>query len=92
LITSSWEKIHNQESSGLRLKVTIPVNSSATIWIPKIGSKSAILTEGGKKIYDSNKIVRNLPEAIVGVRDKPGYIECEVGPGSYSFEIENESP
>lgn len=44
IISSDWKK----EGSAFTLKVTIPVNTTAEIWIP--AKENAQITEVGKKI------------------------------------------
>jgi alpha-L-rhamnosidase len=71
IISSDWRK----ESNSFTLKVAIPVNTTAEIWIPT--KENAQITEGGKLI-DIMKDIRFL-------RYEKGYTVVAVGSGVYDF-------
>jgi alpha-L-rhamnosidase len=71
IISSNWKK----EGGNFALKVVIPVNTTAEIWIPS--KENAQITEGGKNIQDS-KDIRFL-------RYEKGYTVVAVGSGVYDF-------
>lgn len=74
IISSDWKK----EGSIFTLKVTIPVNTTAEIWIP--AKENGQITEGGKKIQEI-KDIRFL-------RYEKGYAVVVVGSGEYNFKTE----
>jgi alpha-L-rhamnosidase len=66
-----WEK----KTNSFRLNVTVPVGSTATVYVP--ASSAENVTEGGKKIKGKGE-VRFL-------RMENGYAVFNVGSGNYSF-------
>lgn len=74
LLRSGWAKNNNQ----LQLDVTIPANTTATIYIP--AKEGAVIKEGGKILSAINglKIVHN----------DSGYTAVETGSGSYHFTVD----
>jgi len=73
MIQSSWEL----KGDHLSMDITIPANASAHVFVPA-GSADQI-SESGKTLSDAGVI------KVLGSRD--GYIELEIGSGSYSFEV-----
>ncbi len=72
LIVSDWKK----DSAGFVLKVILPTNTSATIYLP--GNKNSKITESGQpltKSISSNAKYEN------------GKILIEIGSGSYNFKV-----
>ena len=76
-ISSSWQK----KQGGLTLKVRVPVNTTATVYVP--ASPGAVITEGGKPVSRAKGIRILAPEDDETV--------FEVGSGSYSFSISGTS-
>jgi len=72
-INSSWKK----ESTGLVLDIDIPVNTTATVYIP---------AESGKQITESGKLIGQVKEIEV-VRVVPRYLVVKIGSGEYHFEV-----
>jgi alpha-L-rhamnosidase len=71
IISSDWRK----EGGVFTLKVAIPVNTTAEIWLPT--KENAQITEGGKKIQE----IKN----IRFLRYEKGYAVVAVGSGVYDF-------
>lgn len=72
-VSSHW----TQNATGYQWDVTIPANSSATIWLPNENIND--ITESKRKLKASKEI-RIL-------RSENGYTICEIGSGSYYFNI-----
>jgi alpha-L-rhamnosidase len=70
-IRSRWERSGDQ----LKLLVTVPPNSQATVRIPT--TKPASLTEGGKPIADA--------EGITPLKPSAGHAVMRVAAGRYEF-------
>jgi alpha-L-rhamnosidase len=68
----SWKK----ENGKFTMEITVPVGSSATVYIPAKNMKSVL--EGGKEI--------NKTEGIRFERMENGYTVYAVGSGNYKFE------
>jgi hypothetical protein len=67
IIRSDWKKENNQ----LEMKVEIPANTTATIYLPT--GKEVSVTENGKKVVVS--------------KNTDGKYFCKVGSGSYIFRM-----
>ena len=72
-ISSSWQK----KPGGLKLEVNVPVNTTATVFIP--ADPGAMITEGGKPVLKATGI------KLLSSDDKKTVFE--LGAGSYSFEV-----
>ncbi len=72
-IVSAWE----QDEGRAAMKVRIPANSTATVYVPC--DESTTVTEGGVPAADS--------EGVTAVRSEDGESVFEVGSGSYVFEF-----
>ncbi|RYG58798.1 hypothetical protein EON80_26530, partial [bacterium] len=70
-IVSDW-KLTN---GALQFNVTIPANTTATVYVPRVGSKA--VTEGGKPVKTA--------AGIKWLRDEGKYSVLSVGSGSYRF-------
>ncbi len=71
LVASSWRK----ENGTFTLKVTVPVNTTATIYVPARSGSS--FTEGGKPAATA--------EAVKFLGNRKGEMVFEVGSGDYEF-------
>jgi alpha-L-rhamnosidase len=73
LIRSSWRK----EDGTFRLSVTIPVNTTASVYVPAIDATH--VQEGGKP-------AANVP-GVKWLRDEHGAVVFEIGSGNYEFAV-----
>lgn len=81
LVAVEW----NREGNELSLTVTIPVNTTAEVHVPKIsGPGSMIIKEGDRVVWSDGKVV-NIGNGILSVRDTSSHVIIEVGSGRYSF-------
>ena len=71
LIESAWK----QDKNGVSLKVTIPANTTATVYVPTISPES--VTEGGKPVSRS--------KGLKFLRQESGYAVYSAGSGQYNF-------
>lgn len=81
-VESSWK----QENGTLRLKVTIPANSDATINIPLREIKNPVLMEKGKIIWDKGQYVSGDSGISKGTQEG-NYLVFNVGSGNYEFNL-----
>jgi len=72
-IRSEWMR----GSAGLQMRVVIPANCTATVWIP--ASDARRVTESGKALEKSLPAQR--------VRMDGDRVVCEIGSGSYEFSV-----
>jgi len=82
LVSSSWSK----DGNGLRLNVTIPVNSQAEVSVPKMGVEKIAIKESGKIVWENGSYVKNAA-GITDGNESAEYVVFSLGSGSYSFEL-----
>ena len=82
LISSDWKKTKN----SVTLKVTIPVNTTAEVSVPKMGLERIIITEGEGEIWKNGEFVGKAPDITSGI-ETVGYITLNVLSGSYQFKL-----
>jgi alpha-L-rhamnosidase len=82
-ISSEWKR----DKNSFTLKVTIPVNSIAEIYMPKMGNSKVIIREGRHTIWKDGKPVDEAP-GILSSRGNQDYIIFETGSGNYNFHLE----
>jgi alpha-L-rhamnosidase len=82
-IHSSWR----HSPTGLALEVEVPVNSAASVSIPKNEEMTEItIREGDRIIWDKNQFVEGTP-GIVSAKSDRGRVTFEVGSGHYAFQL-----
>ena len=72
-VTSNW----SQTATGYSWEISVPANSTATIWLPN--ADTSALTENGKPLKQS--------EGLQILRQEDGYTVCKIGSGKYNFHI-----
>ncbi len=87
LTSSNWVK----DGSGLRLDVTIPVNSQAKVSVPKMGLENVTIKESGKTIWKDGSYIGGVA-GVTGDSEDAWYVTFDVGSGSYSFEMQSVTP
>ena len=81
-ITTRWDKT----TDGLTLSATIPVNTSAKVYIPCCGSSILQIKEGSTTIWNDGKYNGGV-DGIAYNSTTTEYVIFDVGSGSYSFTI-----
>jgi len=81
-ITSSWTR----SPQHIRLRVHIPVNAEAEVFIPKLKLENIILIENGARIYAEGKFLTGV-QGIKKVEELPDSVRVEIGSGWYDFEL-----
>ena len=84
-IASSWKR----GDDWLSLDVTIPVGSTARVWVPGIGLKPPRVTEGGRVVWSEGRFRSGVPGIETG-REAEDAIQVQVGSGTYSFRLTRE--
>jgi alpha-L-rhamnosidase len=82
MISSSWRRT----DSGITLDITIPVNCTATISVPKLGLKDVSITEGDTTAW-KNGAPADAVDGISSAAETDDNVTFEVGSGSYSFAL-----
>jgi len=71
---------------SLEMSVTIPVNSTAKVCVPKIGLADVTVAEGGQPVWQNGEFAHGVAGITAG-RETDKYIELEVGSGAYAFQL-----
>jgi alpha-L-rhamnosidase len=74
IFRSNWER----QGNSINLQVSIPVNSTAEVWIPK---------KPDQNIYENNKLVTNNNELQV-LREESNLLVIQVQSGNFHFLVE----
>jgi alpha-L-rhamnosidase len=82
LVSSKWTKHYD----SLEFEVMIPVNTSATVSVPKRGWEQVIISEGESTIWQDSAPAQTVA-GISGGQEQESWVTFEVGSGSYRFEI-----
>lgn len=85
---------------GLSLNVTIPVNATAEVWLPKRGQGGATVTEGGETVWAGGELTihggvlttqggnqTGKPTGISKGTEDVENVVLEVGSGTYDFRV-----
>jgi len=81
-IKSRWDR----NDDGLKLEVTIPANTTASVYIPLLEKDSPVILESGKQLFKDGKSSLESSN-IKFVGKKNGSAHFEVGSGKYNFEV-----
>lgn len=79
-VASHWKR----DGDGLMLDVTVPANSRASVWVPKIGLADPEVKVGTTSIWRKGKFVPGTP-GIRWAADAGDWVKFEVGSGEYRF-------
>jgi alpha-L-rhamnosidase len=82
LVASHWKR----SKDGLTLDVTIPANSQASVWVPKVGMADPEVRIGTTPVWQNGKLVPGTP-GIHSASDAGDWVKLEVGSGEYSFTV-----
>jgi len=80
LITTRWEK---SAGGHFLLSVTVPANTCASIYIPKISKENFVMTESGKQLWPAKPGI--VDSGVLAVSDEGSFIKCVAGAGKYEF-------
>jgi len=81
-VSSSWKRTDNSVS----LEVRIPVNSEATVNVPKAGLGNVTVEEGRTTIWRNRSYVGGAAGITAG-SETADYVAFDVGSGSYRFRL-----
>jgi alpha-L-rhamnosidase len=79
-VASSWKRT----GGALELAVQIPVNSRATVAIPKMGRDAVSVSEQGVELIRNGEPA-GTTAGLLGAREDAEQVKLRVGSGSYSF-------
>ncbi|MBZ5544080.1 MAG: alpha-L-rhamnosidase, partial [Acidobacteriia bacterium] len=84
-VSSAW----THSPGSITLDVVIPVNSAATVVVPKEEEMTEVVVrEGDRVIWENGKFVPGAPGITGASQAKDGGIVLDVGSGRYSFKLE----
>ena len=87
-VTTRWEK---KAGGQFDLSVTVPANTQASIYVPKLSAGNFTLTESSKVLWPAQSTMND--PGVLAVQDEASFIKCQVGPGVYRFhESSSKSP
>jgi alpha-L-rhamnosidase len=78
-----WEK----RPDAFLLSVVVPANSSATVYIPKLGIPNPAVTEAEGGVWRNGAFVPRVP-GVQSARDEDQWIVVEIGSGDYHFKLQ----
>ncbi len=81
-IRSHWQRKDN----SISLHVSIPVNSTAKVHVPKIGMQNVTVKECGKIIWEKGSYIDNAAGITAGY-ENDDYVIFDTGSGLYSFKV-----
>ena len=81
-VASEWRLT----DKGIALTVNVPANSSASIYIPKLGKKDCLVREGKYTLWRDGEIVSGTQGIRAGC-DQGDWIRFDVTAGQYSFSL-----
>ncbi len=81
-VASHWKR----SKDGLTLDVTIPANSRASVWVPKVGVADPEVRIGTTPVWRNGKLVPGTA-GIHSASDVGDWVKVEVGSGEYSFAV-----
>lgn len=89
IVTSNWTK----SGSNYSLSITIPVNSTARVYIPTFGSSGVSISEGGTALWNNGSVLGSIMGVsyygLDGVYPSSNnYVIFNVGSGIYNFKSE----
>jgi alpha-L-rhamnosidase len=82
VVSSNWTKHYD----SLILEVSIPVNSSAKVSVPKRGWQQVGIKEGDTIIWNNGPLPLATP-GITGGLETEEYVTFNAGSGEYRFEV-----
>ncbi len=85
-ILSEWTR----KNGLIELKITIPVNCTAEIFLPKFNKKNIAIKENGQQVYWNRQFLKGI-EGIGKVEETERSLIIQVGSGTYFFEISGKS-
>lgn len=81
-VASSWRLIED----ALAVEVEIPVNSRATLCIPKLGCDSVTVSEQGRPVFRHGSVIGTVA-GVLGGSETATQVALRVGSGAYSFTV-----
>ncbi len=80
LISTRWEK---SDHGQFCLSVSVPANTLATIYLPKLSAGNVTVTESGKQLWPAPTAPGD--PGVLATSDEGSSIKCLVGGGDYRF-------
>ncbi|HEV2455468.1 MAG TPA: family 78 glycoside hydrolase catalytic domain [Verrucomicrobiae bacterium] len=80
LISTRWEK---GNGGGFSLRIRVPANTRASVYIPKPSNGKFSLKESGKRLWPAGSGISD--PGILAVSEEDSFVKCVVGAGEYRF-------
>jgi alpha-L-rhamnosidase len=82
-IVSDWERT----ATNFRLRVTVPANTTATVYVPTFGKARCTLWEGGELIWRAGRFHAGR-EGVTSAATQGDAVALAVGSGTYEFVLD----
>jgi alpha-L-rhamnosidase len=82
-ISTEWQRTGN----SFRLRITIPANTTATVYVPMFQKPRSVLTEGGEMIWRSGRFHPGR-EGVMSAAIQDDAVAVAVGSGTYEFVLD----
>jgi alpha-L-rhamnosidase len=79
LVATRWEK---RRDGSFSIRIKVPANTCASIYIPKLASGKFTITESGKRLWPATGV---SDPGILAVTEEDSAVKCLVGAGDYHF-------
>lgn len=83
-IGSSWERISD---AGIKYKVSIPGNTTATVNIPTLGSDKIRAHKDGKTIWNNGNKTQSGHSSTKSIDQRDDQLEVKIGSGTHQFKL-----
>ena len=84
-VAAAWQR----DAGALAMQVTIPVNTTAEVSVPKLGLGAVAIREGGKTVWEE-RAFRPGAAGIDAGEENGDAVTFQVGSGSYDFRLVGE--
>jgi alpha-L-rhamnosidase len=85
-VSCAWK----QSPTEIRVDVSVPVNATAQVVIPKnLEMREVTVREGDRPVWEKGRYVAGVP-GVTGASQEGGAVRIEVGSGSYNFHLAEE--
>jgi alpha-L-rhamnosidase len=82
-VRTGWQKV----GGALHMEATIPANTTAEIWVPKLGRKQVTLNVNGHTVWAGGNYQEGA-EGILSAVEEGDCVKLEAGSGAYCLVVE----
>jgi alpha-L-rhamnosidase len=82
-VLSGWQK----QDASFSLTVTVPANSTGTIYLPLLNTKTPFVQESGKTIWEEGTFKEGIADGVLGGKKNEKHLVFSVESGTYRFSL-----